>query len=74
MVCLLLEQVDFIHINCFAKMVSFLEFDTSDELFLSAKQVNEFVKNDVEVFMILNSLKANTKAVLDELFVVSDFL
>lgn len=66
-------EFNHVHINCFAKTVSFLEFDTSDELFVSAKQVNEFVKVDVEMFMILASMKAETKAALDELPVESDF-
>lgn len=30
-------EFNHVHINCFAKMVSFLEFDTSDELFVSDK-------------------------------------
>lgn len=35
-------------------------------MFVSIKQVNEFVKDDVVVFMILASIKAETKVVLDE--------
>ncbi|XP_050878174.1 uncharacterized protein LOC127081990 [Lathyrus oleraceus] len=66
-------EFNHVHINCFAKTVSFSDFDTSDELFVLAKQVNEFVKDDVPVFMVLSSMKAETKVVLDELPVVSDF-
>ena len=84
LVCLPLRNLDVIfkmnwlefnrvHINCFAKTVSFPEFDTSDELFVSAKKVNGFMKDDVVVFMILASMKAEPKAVLDELPMVSDF-
>lgn len=38
-----------------------------------AKQVNEFVKDDVAVFMILASMKEESKSVLGKLPVVSDF-
>ncbi|XP_050889012.1 uncharacterized protein LOC127094195 [Lathyrus oleraceus] len=83
LVCLPLRKLDVIlgmkwlefnhvHINYFAKTVSFPEFDTRDEFLVSAKQVNEFVKDDVVVFTILVSMKAKTKFVLDELPMVSD--
>ncbi|XP_050893328.1 uncharacterized protein LOC127099023 [Lathyrus oleraceus] len=61
------------HINYFNKTVSLQEFDVSDEFFVSAKQVNEFVKDDDAVFMILSSMKAKSKVLLGELPVVSDF-
>ncbi|XP_050887787.1 uncharacterized protein LOC127092937 [Lathyrus oleraceus] len=54
--------------------VSFLEFDVSDELFVSIEQVNEFVKDDAEVFMILAFMKIEGKVVIIELPVVCDFL
>ena len=54
--------------------MSFPEFDASDELFVSAKQVDKFMKDDVEVFMILASIKAKSKAATRELSVVCDFL
>lgn len=34
------------------KSTPFQEFDASDELFVSAKQVDELVKDETEVFMI----------------------
>lgn len=43
------------------------------KLFMSAKQVNEFVKEDITMFMILASMKVETKVIYDELPVVSDF-
>ncbi|XP_050889939.1 uncharacterized protein LOC127095265 [Lathyrus oleraceus] len=84
LVCLSLNQIDVIlgmnwlelnhvHINYFDKPVSFLEFDTSDELFMSTKQVDEFMRDDAEVFMILASMKTKSKATIGELFVVCDF-
>ncbi|XP_050877291.1 uncharacterized protein LOC127081044 [Lathyrus oleraceus] len=66
-------EFNHVHINYFFKTVSFPEFDISDELFISYKQVNEFVKDGVIVFMILAFMKTKTKFVLDELPVVSDF-
>ncbi|XP_050888957.1 uncharacterized protein LOC127094136 [Lathyrus oleraceus] len=62
-----------VHINCFDKIVSFQEFDASDELFVSAKQVDGFVKDEVEVFTILVSMKARRKVVINELPVVCEF-
>lgn len=44
-------EFNHVHINCFDKTMSFQEFDTSDELFVSAKQVGEFMKDETEVFM-----------------------
>lgn len=41
---------------------------------MSAKQVDEFAKDDVAVFMILASLKEESKVVFGELPVVYDFL
>lgn len=66
-------EFNHVHINNFAKTVSFPYSDSSVELFVSAKQVNEFVKDDVVLFVILASMKVETKALLDELHVVSDF-
>lgn len=42
--------------------MSFLEFDASDEFFMSTKQVGEFMKDEAEVFMILASMKIERKA------------
>lgn len=84
LVCLPLNQLDVIigmnwlefnhvHINCFDKSVSFLELDASDELFVFAKQVDEFVENDVILFIILASMKDKTKIVIGKLYVVCNF-
>lgn len=40
---------------------------------MSSKQVNEFMKDKVEVFMILASMKAGSKAAIGELPGVCDF-
>lgn len=63
-----------VHIICFDKTMSFLEFDASDELFVSAKQVDEFVKDSAKVFMILASMNPKSKSVIGEIPVVCDFL
>lgn len=47
-----------VHINCFDKPLSFLDFDASDELLMFAKQVDEFMKDEVGVFIILAFMKA----------------
>ncbi|XP_050885333.1 uncharacterized protein LOC127089884 [Lathyrus oleraceus] len=76
LVCLPLNQIDVIlgmnwlefnhvQINCFDKSLSFPKFDASDELFVSAKQVDEFMKDDVEVFMIIASMNAGNKVGID---------
>lgn len=44
--------------------VSFPELDASGELFVSAKQVDEFVKDEAKVYTILASMKAETKAAI----------
>ncbi|XP_050892138.1 uncharacterized protein LOC127097682 [Lathyrus oleraceus] len=40
-------------------------FDASDELFVSTKQVDEFIKDDTKVFLILASMKAESKVTID---------
>lgn len=53
--------------------MSFLELDASNELFVSAKKVDEFVKDDATMFMILASVKEKRKVVINELPMVCDF-
>lgn len=69
-----LLEFNHIHINYFDKTMSFQEFDASDELFVYAKKVDEFMKDEAGVFMILASMKAKSKALIDKLTVVCDFL
>ncbi|XP_050896963.1 uncharacterized protein LOC127103773 [Lathyrus oleraceus] len=47
--------------------VSFPKFDASDELFVSAKQVDESMKDDAKMFMILASMKDKIKFVIDDI-------
>ena len=63
-----------VHINYFGKSLSFLEFDAGDELFMSIGQVDEFVKIEAGMFMILAFMKIERKVVIGELSVVCDFL
>lgn len=55
-VILRMNWLDFnhVHINCFDNSVSFLEFDASDELFVFSKQVDDYMKDDANVFMIFS--------------------
>lgn len=41
--------------------MSFLEFDASDKLFVYAKKMGEFVKDDATIFMRLDSMKDGRK-------------
>lgn len=41
---------------------------------MSAKQVVEFMKDNVEVFMILDSVEYKSKAIIGELHVVCNIL
>ena len=62
-----------VHINYHDKTVSFPDFEASDELFVSAKQVDDIVKDEADVFMILASMKEESKVMIGELPVVCDF-
>lgn len=66
-------EFNHVHNNYFDKAISFLEFDAIDELFVSAKQMDDFMWDNVEVFMILASMKAERKVVIHEFLVVCDF-
>ncbi|XP_050888869.1 uncharacterized protein LOC127094041 [Lathyrus oleraceus] len=68
--------LEFNHVpkNCLDKTISFQEFDASDDLFISAKQVDESMKGDAEVFRILTSMKVDSKDSTCELPVVCEFL
>ncbi|XP_050918776.1 uncharacterized protein LOC127136230 [Lathyrus oleraceus] len=84
LVCLLLSQLDIIlgmdwlranhvYINCFVKTVLFLEPEKVGDLFLSTQQVNESVRDGVEVFMLVASLKLSESGTMGEFLVVRDF-
>lgn len=64
----------FSRVLVFDKSGSFPKFDVSDELFVSAKQVDVFMKDEAELFMILASMRDERKFVIDELTMVCDFL
>lgn len=53
--------------------MSFPDLDTSDELFVFTKQVGEFMKDDTKVFMILASMKDESKVMIGEFSIVCDF-
>ena len=62
------------HVNYFDKFVLFLEFEEGEDLmFMSANKMEEFLKNDAQVFMTFSSLKVETKVVLGDLLVVCEF-
>ncbi|XP_050876860.1 uncharacterized protein LOC127080589 [Lathyrus oleraceus] len=84
LVCLPLSQLDVIlgmdwlranhvYINCFAKAVLFLEPEKEGDLFLSTQQVNESVRDDAKVFILVASLKLSENGTMGEFLVVRDF-
>ncbi|XP_058775107.1 uncharacterized protein LOC131649361 [Vicia villosa] len=84
LVCLLLIKLDVIpgmnwlefnhvHINYFNKIISFPEFVEEKDLFVSAKQVEEYAKDWEMVFMVLVLLDAKSKGVTSDLPVVCEF-
>lgn len=66
-------EFNHVHINYFDKKMSFPKLDASDELFVSAKKMDEFVKDYATMFIILASMKAESKVVIGEFPVVYDF-
>ncbi|XP_050896385.1 uncharacterized protein LOC127103148 [Lathyrus oleraceus] len=85
LVCLRLSQLDVIlgmnwldfnhvRITCFAKTVVFLEVGGDGKLmFISAKQVEKFLKEETHVFTMFATLGIENKVVMEELPVVCDF-
>ncbi|XP_050896520.1 uncharacterized protein LOC127103295 [Lathyrus oleraceus] len=84
-VCLLLSQIDIIlgmnwlifnhvYINCYNKSVLFPEFGVEEDfMFISASQVEKFLKGEEKVFAMFSSLKLETEEVIGNLQVVCDF-
>ncbi|XP_050918503.1 uncharacterized protein LOC127135922 [Lathyrus oleraceus] len=66
-------RANHVYINCFVKVVLFLEPEKEGDLFLSTQQVNESVRDGAEVFMLVASLKLSENGTMGELPVVRDF-
>ncbi|XP_050885289.1 uncharacterized protein LOC127088790 [Lathyrus oleraceus] len=66
-------RANHVYINCFARVVLFLEPEKEGDLFLSTQQVNESVRDDAEVFMLVASLKLSENGTMGEFPVVRDF-
>ncbi|XP_050896243.1 uncharacterized protein LOC127102980 [Lathyrus oleraceus] len=67
-------EFNHVYIKCFAKTVMFPELRGNGELmFVSAKQVEEFVKKEAHVFAMFASLEIDIKVAMGELSVVCDF-
>lgn len=63
-----------VHTNYFSKTVIFPEMGGEWELmFVSAKQEEEFLKEEAQVFSIFYSLGIDSKATTGELSIVCDF-
>lgn len=64
-----------VHINYFTKIVMFPKMGEDGELmFIFAKQVEEFLKEEVHVFTMLTALGIDNKDAMEELPVVCDFV
>ncbi|XP_050897647.1 uncharacterized protein LOC127104506 [Lathyrus oleraceus] len=66
-------EFNYVHINCYNKSVSFLDINEYEGMFVSAKQVNKVVNDGVQVFMMMLSMSAEVKVVINELPVVCEF-
>ncbi|XP_058750263.1 uncharacterized protein LOC131623281 [Vicia villosa] len=85
LICLLLSGLDvilgmnflecnYVHISCYNKLVRFSTSDEEKETeFLPARQFNELMKDEVQVFALMASLIIESKATIDELPVVREF-
>ncbi|XP_050878228.1 uncharacterized protein LOC127082047 [Lathyrus oleraceus] len=62
-----------IYINCYKTMLLTEFVEEKDPQFMSSRQVEEFLKDESQVFAMFTSLKVERKAVLDDLPVVSEF-
>lgn len=49
------------------------KFEEGEELFVSAKQVNEFLKDGAMMFIVLSLLEAKRKGVISELPIICEF-
>lgn len=64
-----------VHINYYDKSVLFHDFVEEEDLnFIFAKQVEEILKDEAQVFAMFASLKVEIQATMVDLFVVCEFL
>ncbi|XP_058776781.1 uncharacterized protein LOC131651130 [Vicia villosa] len=66
-------EYNHVYINSFDKTVIFPEIGVEEDLFLSAKQVNEYVQGGVVLFMLLATLAICEKRMIGDLLIVRDF-
>ncbi|XP_058760712.1 uncharacterized protein LOC131634047 [Vicia villosa] len=63
-----------VYINYFDKTIIFPEIGVKEDLFLSAKQVNESMQDGAKLFMLLATLDVHEKRTVEELSIVCDFV
>ncbi|XP_050908927.1 uncharacterized protein LOC127122669 [Lathyrus oleraceus] len=85
LVCLPLHQINiilgmnwlefnYVHINCYNKTVRFLEFgDCGELMFLSAKQVEELLEDEAQMFAMFSSLQVDNEVASVDLPIVCNF-
>lgn len=67
-------EFNHVHIHCFDKLVLFPEFEEGEYMmFMSTKKMDESLKDDTQVFMMLALLKDERKVVIGDLPLVCDF-
>lgn len=54
-------EFNHVHINYYAKTITFPEFVEDDDMFVSAKQVRDCVRDDAQVLVMLALLEAKDK-------------
>lgn len=85
LICLPLSQLDVIlgmdwlssnhvHLNCFNKSVRFGEsIESRDSRFITANQVNTSLTEDAKLYIMMASLKLESKVMIEDVPVVCDF-
>ncbi|XP_058745857.1 uncharacterized protein LOC131618708 [Vicia villosa] len=67
-------ECNYVHINCCNKYVRFSTPDEERETeLLSARQLNELMKDEAQVFALIASLSIENQVTIDELLVVREF-
>ncbi|XP_058784517.1 uncharacterized protein LOC131659324 [Vicia villosa] len=66
-------EYNHVHINCYDKSVRFSTPEEEDVELLSARQLLQLMKEEVQVFALVASLSIENQAIIDELQVVREF-
>ncbi|XP_058734258.1 uncharacterized protein LOC131605987 [Vicia villosa] len=68
-------KANYVHINCYNNTVMFSSLEEEERAMLvSTMQLNEFMKDEVSVFLLMETLSIESQAVIANFPVVCDFL